>query len=73
MMINPNISLISPAFQTRLIYPDMDDNKFVDCAFNANAHYLVTNDRDYRVLKTIPFPFIQVLAIDDFVGILRTF
>jgi uncharacterized protein len=72
MMLNPNVHLISPAFQTRLIYPDLDDNKFVDCAFAANAHYLVTNDKDYRILFKTNFPKINLLKIDEFMEILKT-
>lgn len=72
MMMNPNVHLVSPSFQTRLIYPDMDDNKFVDCAFAANAHYLVTNDKDYRILKTTRFPNINLLKMDEFIEILKT-
>ena len=71
MMMNPNIHLISPSFQTRLIYPDLDDNKFVDCAFAANAHYLVTNDKDYKILKMIPFPKINLLKMEEFIEILK--
>jgi uncharacterized protein len=72
MMSNPNIHLISPSFQTRLIYLDMDDNKFVDCAFAANAHYLVTNDKDYKILKKTPFPKVNLLKMDEFIEILKT-
>ena len=72
MMANPNIHLISPSFQTRLIYPDLDDNKFVDCAFAANAHYLVTNDKDYKILKMTPFPKINLLKMDEFIEILKS-
>lgn len=72
MMSNPNIHLISPSFQTRLIYPDMDDNKFVDCAFAANAHYLVTNDKDYKILKKTPFPKVNLLKMDEFIEILKS-
>ena len=71
MMINPNIHNTSPSFQTRLIYPDLDDNKFVDCAFAANAHYLVTNDRDYKTLKSIGFPKINLLKMEEFMEILK--
>ena len=71
MMMNPNLHRISPSFQTRLIYPDMDDNKFVDCAFAANAHYLVTNDKDYKILKKTPFPKINLLKMDEFIEILK--
>ncbi len=71
LMINPNIHLISPSFQTRLIYSDLDDNKFVDCAFAANAHYLVTNDRDYNILKLTSFPKINLLKMDEFIEIIK--
>ncbi len=71
MMINPNIIRISPSFQTRLIYPDVDDNKFVDCAFAANAHYIVTNDRDYNILKQTGFPKINLLNIEEFTEVLK--
>ena len=53
LMINPNIIHISPSFQTRLIYPDLDDNKFVDCAVSAGAECIITNDAHFNVLKTI--------------------
>lgn len=49
----------------------MDDNKFVDCAFAANAHYLVTNDRDYNILKNTNFPKINLLKIEGFMALLK--
>ena len=45
-----------------LITADLDDNKFVDCAISANAHYIVTNDHHYDVLKSINFPNVNVIA-----------
>jgi putative PIN family toxin of toxin-antitoxin system len=45
---------------------DEDDNKFADCAIAANADYLITNDRDFNILKQINFPKISVVAIRDF-------
>jgi putative PIN family toxin of toxin-antitoxin system len=71
MMVNPNIVYISPKFKMQMIYPDMDDNKFVDCAFAANAHYLVTNDRDYNILKNTNFPKINLLKIEGFMALLK--
>lgn len=71
MMINPNIRTFSPAFQTRLIYYDYDDNKFVDCAFMANAHFLVTQDCHFNVVKQSPFHKINVINIDQFIEILK--
>jgi uncharacterized protein len=72
MVVNPNVHNYSPSFQTRLIYHDYDDNKFVDCAFATNAHYLVTQDRHFNVVKKSPFPKINVINIDQFVEILKT-
>lgn len=53
-------------YQLNLIAADEDDNKFVDCAFAANAEYIVTHDAHFNVLRTIPFPRIPVLDIHQF-------
>ena len=37
-----NANKVDVHFQMNLIPGDKDDNKFSDCAFAANAHYLVT-------------------------------
>lgn len=71
LLLSQYVEFTNVFFNWRLIYPDMDDNKFVDCAFAANAHYLVTNDRDYRVLKNIEFPKISVLKMDEFIAVLQ--
>ena len=52
-------------FNLKLIPNDEDDNKFVDCAFAANADYIVTNDHDFDVLKGISFPAIKVVNIQE--------
>jgi putative PIN family toxin of toxin-antitoxin system len=49
---------------------DPDDNKFTDCAIAANADYLVTNDKDFNVLKQINFPKIAVVTIQEFQNII---
>ena len=49
----------------------MDDNKFADCAFASNAHLLVTNDRDFNVLKKIDFPQLTVVKMDEFIELLK--
>lgn len=69
--LKKNVEFAKVFFNWRLIYPDMDDNKFADCAIAANAHYLVTNDRDYRILKRIEFPKINLLTMEEFMEILR--
>jgi putative PIN family toxin of toxin-antitoxin system len=45
---------------------DLDDNKFLDCAFASNAHYLVSDDKDFRVLKNLGFPKIEWVTLDEF-------
>ena len=52
---SPFVELITPFYHFNLITVDPDDNKFVDCAISANAHYIVTNDHHYDVLKDIEF------------------
>lgn len=53
-----------------LITVDPDDNKFVDCAIAANADFICTEDKHFRVLKKIPFPVVKVMSADDFVELL---
>ena len=62
----PNVHRVDVFFQWRLISNDPDDNKFADCAVSANADYVVSNDRDYRILSTIDFPPIRVLTMSEF-------
>jgi putative PIN family toxin of toxin-antitoxin system len=58
--------LISVHYNLNLIKADEDDNKFVDCAFAANADFIITNDAHFNILKTIDFPSIPILNIDEF-------
>jgi predicted nucleic acid-binding protein len=55
-----------PYFKWNLISDDPDDNKFVDCAINAGADYIVTNDKHFNILKDIDFPKINIIDIDTF-------
>jgi uncharacterized protein len=42
----------------------------VDCAIAANVHFLVTNDKHFKVLKSIEFPTLKVLTIQEFLDVL---
>ena len=53
-----------------MITVDPDDNKFVDCAIAANAHFICTEDKHFNVLKTLPHLIIPVISADDFVEML---
>lgn len=65
------VELIDPYFRLQLIEADHDDNKFVDCAFSANATYIVSNDKHYDVLKEVEFPQILVLKLKEFLRLLQ--
>lgn len=56
LLKSKNVEFVSPYFNWRLIEADHDDDKFVDCAFAANATYIVSNDKHLDVLKKVPFP-----------------
>ena len=56
-------------YHYNLINADPDDNKFVDCALAANAKYIVTNDAHFNILKTMPFPKIEIISLKDFAAI----
>ena len=55
-----------PYFRWNLITSDPDDNKFVDCALNAGANYIVTNDKHFNRLKKVDIPNINIVDIDTF-------
>jgi len=61
-----NTEKITPHFKWNLIAADPDDNKFVDCALNGGADYIVTNDKHFNVLKEIDFPYVELVNIEEF-------
>jgi len=68
---NTHVVLLTPHYHFNLIQADPDDNKFVDCAIQANARYIVTNDHHYDVLREINFPRVEVIALSEFVQLLK--
>ena len=54
-----------------LIEQDKDDNKFVDCAIAANASFIVSEDAHFKHLKDIPFPYVEVLRLREFMDLLQ--
>ena len=62
----PNVKKIEVYYHLQLIDTDKDDNKFTDCAFAGNAHYLVTNDKHFKVLNAISFPAINLVTLEAF-------
>ena len=66
----PHAESVTIYYKWQLIAIDPDDNKFVDCAINANANFVVTNDKHFNVLKEINFPKVNIVSIDSFKNIL---
>ena len=61
-----NVLFVDPYYRFGLITADPDDNKFVDCAIIANADYIVSQDAHFKALKTITFPKVNVIRIEEF-------
>lgn len=72
LLVLPNVTRTEIFYDLRLITADAEDDKFVNCAFAANAHLIVTDDRHYRVLKKVKFPSFKVLSYNDFKTFLDT-
>nr|MCU0340582.1 nucleotide-binding protein [Spirosomataceae bacterium] len=62
--------LITRFYRWNLIKSDPDDNPFVDVAIASGAYAVVTFDRHFKVLKSIPFPKVQVITLDEFMAVL---
>ena len=71
LLESPFVELIDPYYHLELIAADPDDNKFVDCAFAANATYIVSNDKHFDVLKKIKYPPLHVIKLIEFLQILK--
>ena len=68
----PNAIPVVPYYKWNLITSDPDDNKFVDCALNSGANFIVSNDKHFNILKDIPFPKVNVIDIDAFKEFIMT-
>ena len=65
-MLGQNIIQIVRYYEWNAIEQDPDDNKFFDCAVAANAHYLVSEDKHFNILKKIPFPVVKRIKTVEF-------
>ncbi|MBV6442866.1 MAG: hypothetical protein EPGJADBJ_04592 [Saprospiraceae bacterium] len=63
---HPLLQRIVRYYRWNLIVPDPDDDKFVDCAIAANADFIVSEDRHFRILQQVEFPKIEVIGIEEF-------
>ena len=60
-----NVEYITTYYRFRLLKDD-DDDKFVDCAIASNASYIVSHDKDFKVLQEITFPVVKVIDTEAF-------
>lgn len=65
---SPHTELLNPYYHFNLIEQDPDDNKFVDCAIQAGADYIVSEDSHFRHLKDIGFPKVLVIKLAEFLS-----
>ena len=71
LLKSKNVELVTPYFKFWLIEADHDDDKFVNCAFAANATYIVSNDKHFDILERIQFPRLFVLKLQQFLKLLE--
>lgn len=70
LSVAPNVIYSEPYFKWNLITQDLDDNKFVDLAIAGNADHIVTNDKHFAHLKSIDFPKLSIVDLNEFKGIM---
>ncbi len=66
----PNVDYVHRFYHFHLL-KDVDDDKFIDVAFQSNAKYLVSEDGGFKILKQIKFPKINLIRINEFMKILK--
>lgn len=65
-----NIMHITRYFRWNFIIADPDDDKFVDCAIAAQAKFIVSEDKHFKILKREQNPFIKAIKIVEFKSIM---
>jgi len=73
MVKSPDVERVDVHFKWAIITKDADDNKFVDCALNGQADFLVTDDRHFNILKRIGFPPVKIIRTKDFIEEIKRF
>lgn len=72
MLRSPDVEKVEIYFKWAMIAEDADDNKFVDCALNGQAQFLVTDDKHFNLLKEVDFPHIEVIRTAGFLAMLES-
>ncbi|MEM6265738.1 MAG: PIN domain-containing protein, partial [Bacteroidota bacterium] len=66
LLRSPDTEQVEVYFCWSVIAEDADDNKFVDCALNSQADFIVTDDKHFNVLRKIGFPPVNVIRTEEF-------
>lgn len=66
----PNVHLVQKYYFWQLVETDPDDNKFIDCAIAAGAHYLISNDKHFKELQKYPYFNVQLVRLEEFKALL---
>lgn len=67
----PGTIFVHNYYKWNAITIDPDDNKFVDCAFAAQAKFLVSNDAHFNDVKRSKVPDIEIVSLEEY-AFLRT-
>jgi putative PIN family toxin of toxin-antitoxin system len=59
---------VAPSQRLEVVYDDPDDNKFVECAVEGHARYIVSGDK--HLLRLGSYEQIEILPPADFVRLL---
>ena len=65
-----NIEFLNIFYNFRMVFPDLDDNKFADLYIASNSDFLISNDTQLLALQGSNFPKFQVLKLQEFSSIL---
>jgi len=65
-----NLNKVEVYFEWKLIEQDPDDNKYVDAAVVGGADFIVSNDQHFKILKSVDFPKVNVIGIDEFLELI---
>jgi len=65
-----NVHKVEVYFEWKLIDKDPDDNKYADAAVAGAVDYIVSNDRHFKILKSVDFPKVNVIGIDEFLNLI---
>jgi putative PIN family toxin of toxin-antitoxin system len=71
MLLNlDNLKRVEVFFEWKLIDKDPDDNKYADAAIVGSADFIVTNDQHFNILKSVDFPKVNVIGVDEFLSLI---